>query len=155
MALSIHNILKERKLPFIIAAFVLLLLATSYLYTNDIQFPYFSVPDLGKLSIPIAGTDDKPNGKKIDLKNGTNTLADADMSIKWDPCPGATAMDYIPCLDNFKAIKELKSRRHMEHRERHCPKPSLRCLVPLPEGYKPPIRWPTSRDMVRLLIDTF
>ncbi|KAK9283300.1 hypothetical protein L1049_011537 [Liquidambar formosana] len=58
------------------------------------------------------------------------------------------AVDYIPCLDNMKAIKALKSRRHMEHRERYCPAPSPRCLVPLPRGYKVPIPWPKSRDMI-------
>ncbi|KAF9596685.1 hypothetical protein IFM89_012884 [Coptis chinensis] len=36
----------------------------------------------------------------------------------------------------------------MEHRERHCPKPSPRCLVPLPVGYKLPVPWPKSRDMI-------
>ena len=32
--------------------------------------------------------------------------------------------------------------------ERHCPPKSERkeCLVPPPDGYKPPIRWPKSRD---------
>ncbi|KAI3793244.1 hypothetical protein L1987_35860 [Smallanthus sonchifolius] len=33
------------------------------------------------------------------------------------------------CLDNRKAIKSLKPRRHMEHRERYCPKPNSRCLI--------------------------
>ncbi|KAK4436484.1 putative methyltransferase PMT23 [Sesamum alatum] len=68
--------------------------------------------------------------------------------IEWEPCKGAVAVDYIPCLDNWKAIKALRSRRHMEHRERHCPDPSPRCLVPLPEGYKIPVLWPKSRDMI-------
>ncbi|KAF5176073.1 S-adenosyl-l-methionine-dependent methyltransferases superfamily protein [Thalictrum thalictroides] len=58
------------------------------------------------------------------------------------------ANDYIPCLDNMKAIKALPSRRHMEHRERHCPTPTPRCLIPLPEGYKTPVSWPKSRDMI-------
>ncbi|VAH65558.1 unnamed protein product [Triticum turgidum subsp. durum] len=57
--------------------------------------------------------------------------------------------DYIPCLDNVKAVKALKSIRHMEHRERHCPtKPRPRCLVPLPAGYRLPLPWPRSRDMI-------
>lgn len=70
-------------------------------------------------------------------------------SYHWKLCPGPLAVDYIPCLDNWKAIKKIKSRRHMEHRERHCPVPSPRCLVPLPKGYKLPLPWPKSRDMVR------
>lgn len=69
-------------------------------------------------------------------------------------CTGPMAVDYIPCLDNVEAIKKLPSIRHMEHRERHCPSPSPRCLVPLSIGYKLPVPWPKSRDMVRLF-DTF
>lgn len=69
--------------------------------------------------------------------------------VKWDLCKGAESVDYIPCLDNRDAIKQLKSRRHMEHRERHCPEPTPKCLVPLPDNYKPPVPWPKSRDMVR------
>ncbi|KAM0878186.1 hypothetical protein ACQ4PT_035033 [Festuca glaucescens] len=57
--------------------------------------------------------------------------------------------DYIPCLDNVKAVNALKSMRHMEHRERHCPtEPRPRCLVPLPAGYRLPLPWPRSRDMI-------
>nr|QTZ19641.1 putative methyltransferase PMT23 [Bixa orellana]QTZ19643.1 putative methyltransferase PMT23 [Bixa orellana] len=82
------------------------------------------------------------------------TSADSDLDVSWKLCKGAVAVDYIPCLDNFKAIKELKSRRHMEHRERHCPKENPLCLVPLPNDYKVPVPWPKSRDMVRLF-DTF
>ncbi|WOL06344.1 putative methyltransferase PMT23 [Canna indica] len=73
------------------------------------------------------------------------------LEVRWEVCKsGKTfqAADYIPCLDNWKAIKELDSRRHMEHRERHCPKPSPRCIVPLPRGYKVPVPWPESRDMI-------
>jgi len=71
----------------------------------------------------------------------------------WELCKvgkGVEAADYIPFLDNVEAIKALKSRRHMEHRERHCPtEPRPRCLVPLPERYRRPVPWPRSRDMVR------
>lgn len=75
-----------------------------------------------------------------------------EIGFVWERCSGSQGVDYIPCLDNWKAIKELKSRRHMEHRERHCPQPSLRCLVQLPKGYKVPVPWPKSRDMVRLIV---
>ncbi|KAL3524006.1 hypothetical protein ACH5RR_016840 [Cinchona calisaya] len=71
-----------------------------------------------------------------------------DEDFEWNVCELSEAADYIPCLDNYKAIKALKSRRYMEHRERHCPQPSPRCLVPLPEGYKIPVPWPKSRDMI-------
>ena len=66
-------------------------------------------------------------------------------------CPGKT-VDFIPCLDNEKAIAALTSRKHYEHRERHCPtaneREELRCLLPMPAGYKQHIRWPQSRDEV-------
>uniref|UniRef100_M8BUM9 Methyltransferase n=1 Tax=Aegilops tauschii TaxID=37682 RepID=M8BUM9_AEGTA len=36
----------------------------------------------------------------------------------------------------------------MEHRERHCPAPPPRCLVRMPAGYRLPVPWPRSRDMI-------
>ncbi|MCO5573987.1 hypothetical protein L7F22_027765 [Adiantum nelumboides] len=73
-------------------------------------------------------------------------------SYKWKICNWDSAMDYIPCLDNKNAIKRLPSRRRFQHRERHCPDADQfpMCLVPLPKGYKVPIRWPRSRDEVWL-----
>lgn len=70
---------------------------------------------------------------------------------KWSLCNVTAGADYIPCLDNEKAIKMLHSTKHFEHRERHCPEDAPTCLVPLPEGYKTPIRWPNSRDKVILI----
>lgn len=66
----------------------------------------------------------------------------------WKVCNVTAGPDYIPCLDNWQAIKKLTSRSHYEHRERHCPDEAPTCLVPLPEGYKSSIKWPTSRDKV-------
>lgn len=66
----------------------------------------------------------------------------------WKVCKASAGPDYIPCLDNWQAIKKLPSRSHYEHRERHCPDEPPTCLVPLPEGYKPSIKWPTSRSKV-------
>ncbi|AES71217.2 methyltransferase PMT16, putative [Medicago truncatula] len=76
-----------------------------------------------------------------------NVSVDLNM-VDWKLCKGVLAVDYIPCLDNLKAIKALKRRRHMEHRERHCPKSTPHCLLPLPKGYKVPVSWPKSRDMI-------
>ncbi|KMZ74983.1 S-adenosyl-L-methionine-dependent methyltransferases superfamilyprotein [Zostera marina] len=58
--------------------------------------------------------------------------------------------EYIPCLDNDEEIAKLKSKQRGEKYERHCPgeEKSLNCLVPAPKGYKPPIRWPKSREEV-------
>lgn len=86
---------------------------------------------------------------------GAAAAAAAGVAVpSWEVCEvgkGVVAADYIPCLDNVKAVKALKSLRHMEHRERHCPTaPRPRCLVPLPTGYRSPLPWPRSRDMVSM-----
>ncbi|KAK0592736.1 hypothetical protein LWI29_024406 [Acer saccharum] len=104
----------------------------------------------------VVGSD--PNSDDNDTNNGSDSNNNNDTSVawsdsetdpmKWKVCRWPTAADYIPCLDNKDAIKKLKSRKHMEHRERHCPNPPPRCLVPLPDNYKVPIPWPKSRDMI-------
>ncbi|XP_072974160.1 probable methyltransferase PMT24 [Typha angustifolia] len=66
----------------------------------------------------------------------------------WQLCNVTAGPDYIPCLDNEKAIKKLHSTKHYEHRERHCPEEPPTCLVRLPDGYKRPIEWPNSRDKI-------
>ncbi|XVE86508.1 hypothetical protein DITRI_Ditri18aG0039200 [Diplodiscus trichospermus] len=66
----------------------------------------------------------------------------------WKLCNSTAGPDYIPCLDNWKAIRHLHSTKHYEHRERHCPEEPPTCLVPLPEGYKRPIEWPKSREKI-------
>ncbi|VAH83023.1 unnamed protein product [Triticum turgidum subsp. durum] len=71
-----------------------------------------------------------------------------EITYSWKLCNSSAVTDYIPCLDNEKAIKKLHSTKHYEHRERHCPAEPPTCLVPLPEGYKRPIEWPKSRDKV-------
>ncbi|CAL4966427.1 unnamed protein product [Urochloa decumbens] len=69
---------------------------------------------------------------------------------EWRVCNVKAGADYIPCLDNEKAIKKLRPEnfRRYEHRERHCPDEGPTCLVPLPAGYRRPIEWPKSRDMI-------
>ncbi|KAM7523498.1 hypothetical protein LguiA_013400 [Lonicera macranthoides] len=66
----------------------------------------------------------------------------------WKLCNVTAGSDYIPCLDNLQAIRGLRSTKHYEHRERHCPENPPTCLVPLPEGYQRPIEWPTSREKI-------
>jgi hypothetical protein len=70
--------------------------------------------------------------------------------FNWKLCNVTAGPDYIPCLDNLKAIRNLKSTKHYEHRERQCPQDPPTCLVPLPEGYKRPIEWPKSREKVKI-----
>lgn len=71
-----------------------------------------------------------------------------DYGYHWKVCNVTAGPDYIPCLDNLKAIKGLRTTKHYEHRERHCPENPPTCLVPLPEGYQRPIEWPTSREKI-------
>ncbi|KAL5200625.1 hypothetical protein ABZP36_021828 [Zizania latifolia] len=69
---------------------------------------------------------------------------------EWRLCNVKAGADYIPCLDNQKAIKKLRPEnyRRYEHRERHCPDEAPTCLVPLPAGYRRPVEWPKSRDRI-------
>ncbi|XP_059669722.1 probable methyltransferase PMT23 isoform X2 [Cornus florida] len=170
MATSIQNLLKERKYPFILSLFVLLLSVTFFLFTTTQSPLYFAVnfdqsqsmsspPPPHSISSPPPPphppskqsiSSSPPSDYKPPISDASTNVSVAfiDLELDWKVCEGVVAVDYIPCLDNYKAIKKLKSRRHMEHRERHCPKPSLRCLVPLPQGYRVPVRWPKSRDMI-------
>ncbi|KAL0299320.1 UNVERIFIED_CONTAM: putative methyltransferase PMT23 [Sesamum radiatum] len=174
MAESAHSLLQERKYPFIFAFFILLIFVTLRLISNS-QTPAATAADLAK-SNPFPSNPKTPplsspsNSSTISLNNdssignittdsNTNTGASVDnaaavddgdqvVDVEWELCKGSAAVDYIPCLDNWNAIKALPSRRHMEHRERHCPDPTPKCLVPLPKGYRIPVPWPKSRDMI-------
>ncbi|KVI03469.1 probable methyltransferase PMT6 [Cynara cardunculus var. scolymus] len=60
--------------------------------------------------------------------------------------------EHIPCHDP-SYIKELMPNLDLSKREdleRHCPPLERRlfCLIPPPQDYKMPVRWPTSRDYV-------
>ncbi|CDY26534.1 BnaC01g23650D [Brassica napus] len=78
----------------------------------------------------------------------SNTIESIMVGKAWELCNATAGYDYIPCLDNEAAIKKLTSRRHFEHRERHCPEDPPTCLVSLPDGYKESIKWPESRDKI-------
>ncbi|XVF17012.1 hypothetical protein REPUB_Repub10bG0080100 [Reevesia pubescens] len=106
-----------------------------------------------------------PSGAQSELLNETITQngsfstqateskneKEAQLSSKeysWKLCNSTAGPDYIPCLDNWEAIRHLRSTKHYEHRERHCPEEPPTCFVPLPEGYKRPIEWPKSREKI-------
>ncbi|KAJ6821771.1 putative methyltransferase PMT21 [Iris pallida] len=59
---------------------------------------------------------------------------------------GIGYQDYTPCTDPKRWRKYGNYR--LSFMERHCPAMAERkeCLVPPPNGYKSPIRWPKSRD---------
>lgn len=109
-----------------------------------------------------------PSGAQLELSNETTTQkgsfstqatesknekeaqqsSNQQNGYNWKLCNVTAGADFIPCLDNLQAIKKLRSTKHYEHRERHCPEEPPTCLVPLPEGYRRPIEWPTSREKI-------
>ncbi|GFQ07397.1 probable methyltransferase pmt23 [Phtheirospermum japonicum] len=159
--ISVPSILKERKYPFIFAFFLLLVFVTFILISNS-QSPIpittnLTQPDPFSPDPKIPPVSSAPPDSGISSNNEPANITDISSSgddenqvvdVEWELCDGPLAVDYIPCLDNMKAIKALPSRKRMEHRERHCPDPAPRCLVPMPQGYKAPVPWPKSRDMI-------
>lgn len=85
-----------------------------------------------------------------EIESGTDESGSAKIRIKKFALCSQSMREYIPCLDNADAIKQLKSTEKGEKFERHCPDSGrgLNCLVPAPKGYKMPIPWPRSRDEV-------
>ncbi|XP_009631455.1 probable methyltransferase PMT23 [Nicotiana tomentosiformis] len=151
MAIAMQNLFKERKIPFLFTFFLLLIFVTFILISNSQKSPIYLVTDITQpqLNHSINPTPSLQNFKNDNVLSNDTRNDDFEMdNFDWKLCKGSVAVDYIPCLDNLEAIKALKSRRHMEHRERHCPKPSPKCLIPLPDGYKLPVPWPKSRDMI-------
>ncbi|XP_052190294.1 probable methyltransferase PMT26 [Diospyros lotus] len=112
----------------------------------------------------LASSEVFPSGAQSELLNETTTQtgawatqatesknekeAQTPSKPNWKLCNVTAGPDYIPCLDNWQAIRSLRSTKHYEHRERHCPEEPPTCLVPLPEGYQRPIEWPTSREKI-------
>ncbi|KAL5709788.1 hypothetical protein ACHQM5_020433 [Ranunculus cassubicifolius] len=141
---SVESVLRERKYPFIFSLFILLASVSLILFLATTRYTYPS--SVLQNAPPRSKSQSKSKSKP---HNQSPAPAVIENVIKaWEVCPFKSA-DYIPCLDNMKAIKALKSRRHMEHRERHCPIPGTpTCLIPLPPGYKTPLAWPRSRDMI-------
>lgn len=159
MAILAEDFFKERKYPFVFTLLILLVCVAFFLFsfssTTSNPVAFYSV--IQHQAPPHHAS--KPKVQELPPKV-TNVTAEEDqglppdedaVTIDWKLCEDPQNVDFIPCLDNFMAIKALKSRRHMEHRERHCPETSLHCLLPLPKGYKAPVPWPKSRDKVRFI----
>lgn len=66
-------------------------------------------------------------------------------AVVFPECP-ADYQDYTPCTDPKRWRKYGNYR--LSFMERHCPPAPERkeCLVPPPQGYKAPIRWPKSKE---------
>ncbi|KAJ8443847.1 hypothetical protein Cgig2_010311 [Carnegiea gigantea] len=112
------------------------------------------------LSLEKVGQNQTEDSEKASTENALQTesekekasqgvpLSEKQRSYSWKLCNTSAGPDYIPCLDNIKAIERLRSTKHYEHRERHCPNEPPTCLVPLPERYRSPVKWPKSRDKI-------
>ncbi|BAT86462.1 hypothetical protein VIGAN_04411600 [Vigna angularis var. angularis] len=148
MGIWVERLLRERKCPFFLTLLVFVVCVSILTFTKNAASnldPIGFYLDV-KAQQPLAHfSSPAPKRQRLPLK-GEPFLDDA--NIDWKLCKGHFAFDYVPCLDNLKVIKALRTRRHMEHRERHCPHSPLHCLVPLPRGYKLPLPWPKSRDMI-------
>lgn len=95
----------------------------------------------------LAGSPTFSNKVTLTYRKSPLIIPETGMSI----CP-IEFNEYIPCHDP-KYIKEIS--QNLDHfkredLERHCPPLERRlfCLIPPPQDYKIPIRWPTSRDYV-------
>ncbi|PPS11821.1 hypothetical protein GOBAR_AA08820 [Gossypium barbadense] len=155
--MPISVLLSERKYSFLCLASVLLISFAFLLltYTSCPFFFAFSLPSDIHVSVSSPPPPSRssslqfPTEPELETQPADHLDLNVSLNIRWRACRlGSVTVDYIPCLDNSKAIKQLKSKKHLEHRERHCPKPPPRCLVPLPKGYKVPVQWPQSRDMI-------
>uniref|UniRef100_M4DA64 Methyltransferase n=2 Tax=Brassica campestris TaxID=3711 RepID=M4DA64_BRACM len=79
-------------------------------------------------------------GSSLDVDNSLQVK-----SVSFSEC-SSDYQDYTPCTDPRKWKKYGTHR--LTFMERHCPPVFDRkqCLVPPPNGYKPPIRWPKSKE---------
>ncbi|MED6221641.1 hypothetical protein PIB30_056741 [Stylosanthes scabra] len=165
MAIMGEEFFKERKYPFIFTLLGLFICVGVIIFTNTANtistfnpFLFYSNNDVKNQTPPLLSPFPAPQHHDLHHAAAPTTITDDEQQqekekevvvvIDWKLCKGSVAVDYIPCLDNWDAIKALKSRKHMEHRERHCPQKSIKCLLPLPKGYRFPVPWPKSRDMI-------
>uniref|UniRef100_A0A6N2KXJ2 Methyltransferase n=1 Tax=Salix viminalis TaxID=40686 RepID=A0A6N2KXJ2_SALVM len=140
--------LKKRLITWIVV--IAIICGCLYIYsrnngTSALEYGSKSLRKLG--SSYLGGEDD---GDEASNKSGEDPQDDA--MLKSIPVCDDRHSELIPCLDrNLIYQTRLKlDLSLMEHYERHCPVPERRfnCLIPPPPGYKVPIKWPKSRDVV-------
>ncbi|CAM0909841.1 unnamed protein product [Alopecurus aequalis] len=95
---------------------------------------------------------DQSHREKDRREDEDSSIDGEEQQHEWRTCNVKAGADYIPCLDNEKAIKKLRPENfhRYEHRERHCPDEGPTCLAALPRGYRRPVEWPKSRDRIWL-----
>ncbi|KAE8722058.1 putative methyltransferase PMT22 [Hibiscus syriacus] len=158
----------ERNYPFLLLLTSLLLALPFFFFTFSSSFYPFlfsftSLPISSDFHVSLSPPFSTPPIPQEEEKEAPPDDLDlnATSNINWKNCRlGSVTVDYIPCLDNSQAIKRLKSKKHMEHRERHCPRRPPRCLVPLPPDYKqrPPsklVEYKKDQNWVRKSGDYF
>ncbi|XP_023518136.1 probable methyltransferase PMT27 [Cucurbita pepo subsp. pepo] len=107
-----------------------------------------AIPKESKESKKSWSTQAAQSENEKDRRREESTSNGSLYGYTWQLCNVTAGTDYIPCLDNEKALKQLRTTKHFEHRERHCPEEGPTCLVALPENYKRCIKWPKSRDKI-------
>ncbi|GLT84926.1 hypothetical protein SLE2022_031340 [Rubroshorea leprosula] len=121
---------------------------TGIIDENGAMSESFLIGDLDSNSTSF--TDVLSEGEEEGSEKEKKSVPEVRVRIaKYESCD-VSKIDYVPCLDNEEAIKELINSTRGERFERHCPTEgkALNCLVPRPEGYRTPIQWPQSRDEV-------
>jgi hypothetical protein len=107
-----------------------------YIHANVVKSVCFSVADARMFT------------NRVSLTYRTKPVRVPDHGV--DVCP-LECNEYVPCHDMayISSLKNLDRSRH-EDLESICPPQEKRlfCLVPPPNDYKIPIKWPTSRDYV-------
>ncbi|KAA8518046.1 hypothetical protein F0562_015534 [Nyssa sinensis] len=127
---------------------LLVMVASFYTGTLFSRNSAIYVPQLASSSSSSSpGIPKFTNKVALSYRKTPLTIPETGMNI----CP-VIFNEYIPC-HNVSYVKELLLKLDLSRREeleRHCPPLQRRlfCLVPPPEDYKIPIRWPTSRDYV-------
>ncbi|XP_004509540.1 probable methyltransferase PMT21 [Cicer arietinum] len=85
---------------------------------------------------------------KESSSSSSSSSSISSLQIKYISFPECSIdyQDFTPCTDPRRWKKYGSYRLNLL--ERHCPPifERIECLVPPPDGYKPPIRWPKSRD---------
>ncbi|KAG6767871.1 hypothetical protein POTOM_026760 [Populus tomentosa] len=116
--------------------------------SGESAFPGGGNPGIPKESKESWSTQAAESENQKERRKEESDGNDSMYGYTWQLCNVTAGPDYIPCLDNEKALRQLHTTGHFEHRERHCPELGPTCLVPLPQGYKRSIAWPQSRDKI-------
>ncbi|KAI3955556.1 hypothetical protein MKW92_015235 [Papaver armeniacum] len=119
----------------------------SYKKSNRIDdSSYIDDPICPQLNLLIHTKTSSPN-LDFEPHHRINTTFDTIDSSFYEFC-SANFTDYIPCHNPLR--EGLFDRKKKFHRERHCPDDEektgvVKCLIPVPVGYRTPFQWPESK----------